>query len=116
MSSGPVFKPLLDRILVSRQVAPKVTKGGILLPSDSAAKKTLIQATVVATGNGRTNPQTGKITPIESVKVGDTVVIPDFSGYRFADEPASGSNQKTADQEVEFRIVREDEILGVLTK
>lgn len=44
------FLPLFDRVLVERFAPELKTKGGIMLPEKSQGK--VLQATVVATGNG----------------------------------------------------------------
>eukprot|EP01053_Blabericola_migrator_P002655 Blabericola_migrator_1__2654@NODE_1752_length_3856_cov_389_225653_g1129_i0_p8_GENE_NODE_1752_length_3856_cov_389_225653_g1129_i0NODE_1752_length_3856_cov_389_225653_g1129_i0_p8_ORF_typecomplete_len111_score28_31Cpn10/PF00166_21/6_1e17_NODE_1752_length_3856_cov_389_225653_g1129_i025402872 len=105
-----VLKPLFDRILVAQQIvqAPKVSKGGILLPENTAnARKTLAQVKVLAVGDGKINPTTNKRLPIESVKVGDDVLIPDFAGYKFVDE-------KRPQVDTELRLIREDEVLAII--
>jgi hypothetical protein len=44
------FLPLFDRVLVERNAAKTVTKGGIMLPEKSQGK--VLQAAVVAVGSG----------------------------------------------------------------
>ncbi len=92
-----MIQPLGNRVLVKRQQAHK-TKGGILLP-DSAQEKPRI-GTVLAVGAGKRDEE-GSLLPL-SVKVGDQII---FSAY-------AGVEVKNEDEE--FLVVTEDDILGVL--
>ena len=65
------LQPLGERVLVKRMAAAKETKSGILIPEQVAGK--VNEATVVAVSAG-----TKDWTP--TVKVGDTVLLPDFGG------------------------------------
>ncbi|HSW85863.1 MAG TPA: co-chaperone GroES [Rhabdochlamydiaceae bacterium] len=93
------IKPLGNRVLVKRSEA-KTTKGGIILP-DTAQEKPK-QGEVVATGPGKID-ENGK-RQVLHVKVGDKVL---FSSY-------AGTEVKTEDHDVEYLIMSEDDILGVL--
>jgi chaperonin GroES len=92
-------KPLHDRVLVHRVDPEQKVKGGIIIP-DSAQEKPL-EAKVVAVGAGKIDDN-GKRIPLE-VKVGDRVLIGKYSGNEI----------KIGDKE--HVIVREDEILGVIS-
>ena len=86
------IKPLQDRVIVKRMEEEQKTAGGIIIP-DSAKEK----------------PQQGKVleggTRVDmTVKVGDLVL---FGKY-------SGSEVKIDGDEV--LIMREDDILGIITK
>lgn len=70
--------PLLDRVLVEKIQAPARTSGGILLPETAA--KSLNTGVVSAVGAGAPT-RDGTIIPIP-VKVGDTVVLPEFGGTK----------------------------------
>ena len=87
--------PLYDRVLLRRLEEKKVKKGGIIIPD--TAKEKPQEAEVVEAGKGRI--EEGKIVPLE-VKKGDKVLIGKFSG-----------TEVTID-DVEYVIVREEEILG----
>jgi chaperonin GroES len=93
------IKPLSNRVLVKRAEA-KTTKGGILLP-DSAQEKPR-QGQVVSVGPGKME-EDGEIQPM-NVRVGDTIL---FTAY-------AGTEVKTDEQGVEYLIMSEDDILGVL--
>lgn len=93
-------KPLGNRVLIKRSKA-QTSKGGILLP-DSAQEKPR-EGEVVAAGPGKIN-EDGKLEPLH-VKVGDRVL---FGTY-------AGTEVKTSDNNEEFLIVPEDDILGILS-
>jgi chaperonin GroES len=92
-------KPLNDRVLVKRMKSEEKVKGGIIIP-DSAREKPL-EGKVVAVGAGRLDDN-GKRIALE-VKAGDRVLIGKFTGTEFKLEDA------------EHVIVREDEILGIVS-
>ena len=92
--------PLGDNVIVERIEAQKTTKGGIVLP-DSAKEKPR-EGIVIAVGDGRLS-EDGKRIPV-SVKPKDRVI---FSSYAGTEVKYGGS---------EYLIVREDEILAVVSK
>ena len=94
------IKPLGNRVLVKRCKA-QTSKGGILLP-DSAQEKPK-EGEIVAAGPGKTK-EDGKVEPL-SVKVGDRVL---FGSY-------AGTEVKNMDEEEEYLILTEDDIIGVLS-
>lgn len=93
------IKPMGNRVLVKRSQA-KTTKGGILLP-DSAQEKPK-EGQVVAVGSGKME-EDGTVTPM-NVRVGDQVL---FSAY-------AGTEVKGEEEGVEYLIMSEEDILGVL--
>jgi chaperonin GroES len=93
-------RPLHDRVLVRRLEDTETTRNGLFIP-DSAKEKPQ-QAEVVAVGDGRLNDE-GERMPLD-VKPGDRIL---FGKY-------SGSEVKVAGDE--YLILREDEVLGVLSK
>ncbi|KJE90795.1 hypothetical protein CAOG_02040 [Capsaspora owczarzaki ATCC 30864] len=92
------LKPLFDRVLVERLVAPQKTKSGILLPE--SAVPALNEGVVIAVGPGARD-QAGNLIP-PSVKIGEKVLLPEFGGNKI----------KLDDKE--FTLYRDVEILGVL--
>jgi len=92
-------KPLNDRVLVKRVDPEEKAKGGIIIP-DTAKEKPL-EGKVVAVGAGRLDDN-GKRVPLE-VKVGDRVLIGKYAGTEIKID------------ETEHVIIREDEILGVIS-
>ncbi|OLE66018.1 MAG: co-chaperone GroES [Acidobacteria bacterium] len=92
-------KPLHDRVLVKRVDPEEKVKGGIIIP-DTAKEKPL-EGKVVAVGTGRLDDD-GKRIPLE-VKVGDRVLVGKYAGTEIKID------------EVEHVIVREDEVLGVIS-
>ena len=93
------FSPLHDRVLVRRVEEASTTRGGIIIP-DSAKDKPQ-EGEVISTGKGRTNDE-GKTFPL-AVKEGDRVLFGKYSGTEIK-----------IDGE-DFIIMKEEEILGVLT-
>lgn len=93
------IRPLGNRVLVQRSKA-QTSKGGILLP-DSAQEKPK-EGIVVDAGPGKLN-ENGILEPL-SVKVGDRIL---FGSY-------AGTEVKNSDNEEEYLILTEDDILGVL--
>ena len=92
------IRPLNDRILVKRLESETRTAGGIIIP-DSAKEKPA-EGEVIAVGSGKLNDK-GERVALE-VKVGDTVL---FSKYGGTDVKVEG---------VDYLIMREDDILGVI--
>ena len=92
------IRPLHDRILARRIEEREQVRGGIIIP-DTAKEKPL-EAEVIAVGNGKIL-EDGKTIPLD-VKAGDRVLIGKYSG----------TEVKLND--VEYIILREDEVLGVI--
>lgn len=93
------FTPLHDRILVRRIEEGETTRGGIIIP-DSAKEKPQ-EGEVVSAGRGKSNDE-GKVFPLV-VKEGDRILFGKYSGTEIK-----------LDGE-DFIIMREEEVLGVLT-
>jgi chaperonin GroES len=92
------FRPLHDRLLVTRVEEEEKTKGGIIIP-DSAKEKP-IEGKVIAVGNGK-RLEDGKLAALE-VKAGDRVLFGKYSGTEIK-----------VDGE-EHLILREEDVLGIL--
>mmetsp|Transcript_15504 Transcript_15504/g.35282 ORF Transcript_15504/g.35282 Transcript_15504/m.35282 type:complete len:102 (-) Transcript_15504:72-377(-) len=92
------FVPLMDRLLVQKLKAEVKTASGILLP-DSAAKPPN-WGKVLAVGPGRLSKE-GDLLPM-NVKVGDTVVVPEYGGITL----------KLDDEE--YHVFRDEDIMGVI--
>ncbi len=99
MSATKHIKPLGDRVLVKR-AEMKMSKGGILLPETAQEKPR--QGEVVAIGPGKMDEK-GNLKKV-NIRVGDMVL---FSSY-------AGTEVKTEDDQADFLIMSEDDILGVL--
>ena len=91
-------RPLHDRIIVERIEESEQVVGGIIIPD--TAKEKPQQGKVIAAGKG-TVKDDGTITPLD-VQTGDKVLFGKYSG------------QEIKLDGVEFLIMREDEILGVV--
>ncbi|HBY59590.1 MAG TPA: co-chaperone GroES [Solibacterales bacterium] len=94
------IRPLHDRVLVRRLEEEESRQGGIIIPD--TAKERPQQAEVIAVGNGKLL-DSGARAAID-VQPGDRILFGKYSG---SDVKIEG---------VEYLILREDEILGVLTK
>ncbi|MCI0381690.1 MAG: co-chaperone GroES [Chlamydiae bacterium] len=92
------IKPLGNRVLVKRLEA-KTTKGGIFLPESAQEKPK--QGKVLMVGPGKVDEK-GVVQHMH-VRAGDTVL---FNSY-------AGTEVKTDDEEAEYLIMSEDEILGI---
>ena len=92
------FAPIADRVLVRRVQAPDVSHGGIIIPDNSKDRPQ--EGSILAVGDGKT--ENGSIVPLR-LKVGDRILFGKYSGceIRLNDE--------------ELIIMREEEIMGVLT-
>nr|AYU58848.1 heat shock protein 10 [Scrippsiella trochoidea] len=92
------FVPLLDRVLVQKVKAEAKTATGIFLPD--SAKQAPNWAKVLAVGPGR-RTKDGDLVPM-GVKVGDTVVIPEYGGMtlKFDNE--------------DFHVYRDEDCLGIV--
>ena len=94
------IRPLQDRIIVKRIEEEEKSKGGIIIPD--TAKEKPQEGKVVAVGKGKVSDD-GKITPLD-VKVNDRVLFGKYSG-----------SEINIDGE-EHLIMREDDVLGVLSR
>jgi len=93
------FTPLHDRLLVRRIEEGETTRGGIIIP-DSAKEKPQ-EGEVISVGKGKSNDE-GKVFPLD-VKAGDKILFGKYSGTEIK-----------IDGE-EFIIMKEEEVLGILT-
>ncbi|HTO89841.1 MAG TPA: co-chaperone GroES [Candidatus Sulfotelmatobacter sp.] len=93
-------RPLSDRILVRRIEEKETVRGGIIIPD--TAKEKPQEGEVVAVGPGRLTEEGKRINM--DVKQGDRVLIGKYSG---TDVKIDGT---------EYVILREEDVLGVLTK
>merc|ERR1712146_360554 len=90
------LRPLLNRVIVTKPEATKVSKGGIILKQTEA----VTWGTVIAVGPGRFM-ESGEVRPV-GVKVGDNVLLPEYGG----------ASVKLGDEEV--HIYRDDDLVGIL--
>jgi len=94
------IRPLHDRILAKRIDEGEQVKGGIIIP-DTAKEKPL-EAEVIAVGDGKILDK-GERIPLD-VKVGDRILIGKYTGT------------EVKIQDVEYIILREEEVLGVIKR
>src|ERR1700680_4077187 len=94
------IRPLYDRLVVKRiKTTEDKTDSGLFIP-DSAKEKPQ-EGEVVATGKGK-RLEDGKIVPLD-VQTGDRILFGKYSG---SDIKIDGT---------EYMIMREDEVLGIIT-
>jgi chaperonin GroES len=98
MANETKLRPLYDRIVVKRKEAKEQTRGGIII-ADTAKEKPQ-EAEVVAVGEGKFSDSGSRLKL--DVKKGDTVLIGKYSGTDIKIE------------EVEYTILREDEVLAIV--
>ncbi len=94
------IRPLHDRVIVRRLEEDTKSAGGIIIP-DSAKEKPL-QGTIIAAGKGKLLDN-GDLRALD-VQEGDTVI---FSTYAGTEIKLDGET---------LLMMREDDILGVITK
>ena len=92
------FRPLHDRIVVTRIDAEEKTAGGIIIPD--TAKEKPSEGKVIAVGPGGRD-ESGKLIPID-LKKGDRVLFGKWSGTEVKIDG------------VEYLIMKESDIMGVL--
>jgi chaperonin GroES len=92
------IRPLYDRIVVKRITEQETTRKGIIIP-DSAKEKPQ-EGEVMAVGHGK-RLESGELVALD-VKVGDRILFGKYSG------------SETKLDGVEYIIMREDDILGIL--
>ncbi len=94
------FRPLHDRVLIRRIEEQDTAKGGIIIP-DTAKEKSQ-EGEVVAVGTGK-RLEDGSIAPL-AVQTGDRILFGKYSGAEIRLK------------EQDYLILREDEIVGILTQ
>ena len=92
-------RPLHDRVIIKRVEDQETVRGGIIIPD--TAKEKPQEGEVVAAGTGK-RLENGQIIPLE-VKAGDRVLFGKYSGTEIKLEGE------------ELLILREDEILGIIS-
>jgi chaperonin GroES len=94
------FKPLKDKILVKYSEESEKSSGGLYIPD--TAKEKPQKGEIIAVGPGRITDD-GKLQKMD-VKIGDVVLFEKYSGSKI-----------TMDN-VEYLIIKEDDILGIVEK
>ena len=94
------FRPLHDRVVVTRIDADDKTAGGIIIPDTAKEKPT--EGEVIAVGPGGRD-ESGKLIPID-VKKGDRVLFGKWSGTEVKIDG------------VEYLIMKESDIMGILVE
>ncbi len=92
------FRPLHDRVVVTRIEAEAKTAGGIIIPDTAKEKPT--EGEVIAVGPGGRD-ESGKLIPID-LKEGDRVLFGKWSGTEVKIDG------------VEYLIMKESDVMGVI--
>src|SRR3989344_1123892 len=92
------LQPLADRLVVKTLDAETVSKSGIVIPD--TAKEKPQEGEVIAVGPGRVDKDGARVAM--EVKKGDKVLFGKYAGDEFKLEGT------------EYKIIREDEVLGIL--
>lgn len=92
------LKPLYDRVVVKPIEADEVSSGGIVIPDNAKEKPTKGEVLAVGEGKALDNGQVRA----PKVKVGDQVIYGQYSGSAYKLDG------------VEYKIVREDDILAIV--
>ena len=92
------LEPLGDRILVKRIDASEKSKGGLFIPD--VGKEKPLEGIVSAVGEGRLTDD--RVLIPTRVRVGDRILFGKYAGVEVKID------------EVDYAIVREDEVLGIL--
>ena len=100
MLAFKTLKPLLNRVVIKKAEALTKTKGGIILTSGKKEEH-LADGKVIAVGPGKVL-ENGSIRAV-NVKVGDTVLLPEYGGSKVILEG-----------EEEFFVYRDEDIMGTL--
>ena len=93
------IRPLYDRIVVKRIEEKETTHSGIIIP-DSAKEKPQ-EGEVLAVGHGKRN-EAGALVALD-VKAGDRILFAKYSG------------SETKLEGTEYLIMREDDVLGIVS-
>jgi co-chaperonin GroES (HSP10) len=105
-----------DNVVVVLETPPDVTASGLHLPQNRQERRTgARRARVVAVGPGHSRPS-GVFIPTQ-VKEGETVLVDAMAGQDYTMDltvPRHNKAVEWGDARGQFRIVREDEILGVV--
>ena len=91
------LRPLLNRVVIKKPDATKVSKGGIILKANPAVS----WGTVVAVGPGRVMENGQTVAP--SISVGDNVLLPEYGGSTIK-----------MDGDIELHVHNSSDILGIL--
>ena len=94
------LRPLGDRVVVKPLEQKEVKKGGIIIPD--TAKEKPQEGEIIAAGKGKVADD-GKLIPME-VKTGDKILYGKYSGTEIKLE------------DVEYLIMHQEDILGVVEK
>jgi co-chaperonin GroES (HSP10) len=114
-----MIRAYMDNVIVRLLPRETVTAGGLFIPDNANGPngKQTVQAEVIASGPGwRMRNGRGPLVPNET-KPGDVVLIDAMAGQDYSldlNVPRHNKASDWSDDRGQFRIVREDEIHGVV--
>ena len=113
------YRAVQDNVFLRFRPRPKTTQTGLLhIPETVQESRVGVrEAEVLMVGPGHWTPQ-GKFIPT-SVKVGEIVLVDALAGQHYdldLSVPRHNKPTEWADDKGQFRVVREDEILGVIER
>jgi chaperonin GroES len=94
------IRPLHDRVVVERLDEERKSAGGIVIPENAAEKPD--QGMVIAIGKGKIL-EDGSLRPLD-VAVGDRILFGKYTG------------QTVKIEGTEYLVMREDDIMGIVSK
>jgi chaperonin GroES len=94
------IRPLQDRVLIKRLDQETTSPGGIVIPDTAAEKPNLGEVVAAGAGKRLDNGEVRKL----AVSVGDRVLFGKFSGTEVKLD------------NVEYLVMREDDIMGIVEK
>jgi len=92
------IRPLHDKVIVTRLEEARTTASGIVIPDTATEKPETGE--VIAAGHGKVQ-EDGKVRPL-AVKKGDKILFGKYSG------------QTVRVEGIEYLVVREEDIMGVI--
>jgi chaperonin GroES len=92
------IRPLQDKVIIKRLEEARKTASGIVIPDTAAEKPETGE--VIAVGNGKVQ-EDGTVRPL-AVKKGDKILFGKYSG------------QTVKVEDIEYLVVREEDIMGVI--
>ena len=98
--SAVKIRPLQDRVLIKRLDQETTSPGGIVIPDTAAEKPIMGEVVAAAAGKRLDNGEVRKL----AVSVGDRVLFGKFSGTEVKLD------------NVDYLVMREDDIMGIVEK
>jgi chaperonin GroES len=102
-----MIRPINDYVVIDRPRSENVTRGGVLLPTQSGRKKPT-EGVVIATGPGKVHPVSGQRLPMQCA-VGDRVVFRQYDVQKAKEIPEACDETGKP-----YIFIRDDEVLMII--